>query len=108
MPGWKVEFGEDIDEAVAREVKEETNLKVKVIRPYDVFSYVSDDGNRHTVDIQYIVEIIEDIGNLKIADAHDEAKWAGREEIDGLEISESMKEGIRKGYNFKYNEKRSS
>jgi len=98
MPGGKVEFGEDINEAVTREVKEEANLDVKVVGPYAAFSYISDDGNRHTTDIQFLVEVTGDATNLKIADAHNEAKWFGREEINGLEISESMKEAINKGF----------
>lgn len=98
MPGGKVEFGEDINEAVAREVKEETNLDVKVIGPYAAFSYVSDDGNRHTVDIQFRVEVIGDIDDLKTTEAHDETKWVSENELDNLEISGSMKEAIKKGF----------
>ena len=98
MPGGKVEFGEDINEAVVREVKEETNLDVRVIEPYSAFSYVSDDGNRHTVDIQYLVEPVGNIDNLEITDAHEEARWIQREEINSLAISDSMKEVINRGF----------
>ena len=98
MPGGKVEFGEDINEAVAREVKEETNLDVRAVGPYAAFSYVSDNGNRHTVDIQYIVEVVGDIKDLKTTPAHDDAQWIDKEEIDDLEISDSMKDAIARGF----------
>lgn len=99
MPGGKVEFGESPDDAVVREVREEVNLKAKMVKPYSLFSYVSQEGRRHTVDIQYIIKVTGDVGDLKITDAHDDYKWIGRNEIDNkFKLSDEMKRAILKGF----------
>jgi 8-oxo-dGTP diphosphatase len=98
MPGGKVEFAESPDKAVAREVKEETNLEIKAVSPYSLFSYVSGNGERHTVDIQYIAKIIGDRNSLKISDAHSGYKWISEEEIEDYKFSDSMIKSIKRGF----------
>ena len=43
MPGGKIEWGETIDEAVVREVYEETGLVVKAVERLGIFEIVTDD-----------------------------------------------------------------
>jgi 8-oxo-dGTP diphosphatase len=100
MPGGKVEFAESPDEAVAREVKEETNLEIEAVNPYSLFSYISGDGERHTVDIQYITKLIGGMSGLRISDAHSEWKWISEEEIEKYKFSESMKAIIKRGFQY--------
>jgi len=98
IPGGKVEFGESPAEALVREVKEETNLDVKVIKPYSTFSYVSSNGEKHTIDIQYIVEPIENLENITLSHEHDDYTWITKEEVDNFKFSDQMKEVIEKGF----------
>lgn len=70
LPGGCVEIGEYVEEAVVREVKEETGLEVQVER----FSGIYDDPNRdprgHVISIAYICKVIG--GELKAdSDAKD-------------------------------------
>jgi 8-oxo-dGTP diphosphatase len=51
LPGGQVNFGEDPVDALKREFREEVNLNVEVTKPYKIFSYVSENGNRHIVEI---------------------------------------------------------
>jgi 8-oxo-dGTP diphosphatase len=97
LPGGKVEFGESAEEAVKREIKEETGISVKVIKPYSTFSYTSGDGQRHTIDIQFIVNL-DGNNEIFISDAHDAYKWITVDEIDELKISDKMKKVIRGGF----------
>ncbi len=54
MAGGKLEFGEDPKHGLVREYKEEVGVTVTVGNPFRTFSYVSSDGNRHTVEILYL------------------------------------------------------
>ncbi len=55
LPGGQVEVGESVEEAIIREVKEETGLKVKIDRLIGVFSDPQRDPRGHTVSIAYFV-----------------------------------------------------
>ncbi len=98
LVGGKVDFGESAEQALKREFKEETNLDVEVLEPYSNFHYVSENGERHTIDIQFVVELIGDDSTLKLSPAHDEYKWITEDEIDNYKLSKEMKNVIKKGF----------
>ncbi|RAL21968.1 NUDIX hydrolase [Thermoflavimicrobium daqui] len=100
LPGGKVDFGEDPREALAREFHEEVNLEIEVGDPYHTFSYISDNGNRHTVDILYMVRLFngESIENLKLSEDHIDVKWIGSNEINQYDLSDEIKKCILKGF----------
>lgn len=56
LPGGFVEYGEDVESAVKREVKEETNLDLKIKRLLGVYSAPGRDPRGHTVSICFIAE----------------------------------------------------
>jgi 8-oxo-dGTP diphosphatase len=97
LPGGKVDFGETLKQAVIREIKEETNLKVKEMHPYSSFSYLSSNGTRHNVDVQFLVSV-EDLKKLKLSDAHDDFKWIKLSEINKYKMSKERKKSIRLGF----------
>lgn len=97
LPGGKVEFGEEPWKALEREIREETNLNVKIIEPYSLFSYVSQGGIRHTVDIQFLVKLIGHPEKLKLSAAHDDAKWISKDDLKNYQISKNMTIAIKKG-----------
>ena len=92
LPGGKVDFGEGPTKALEREFLEETNLKIKVGEPLRTFSYVSDEGARHTVEIVYRVSLLSSPSELKLSDAHDDYKWVLPCEVgaSGFELSEEI------------------
>ena len=100
LPSGKVEFGEDPRDAIVREFKEETNLFVKTIKPYHTFSYVMENGNRHTVEIVYLVNLADESSIIALSEDHDEYKWISPEEIDNYNITDEMKESILGGMNY--------
>jgi len=74
VPGGKVDFGEDPKNTIKREFSEEVNLKVDIKELYNVWTYISDEGRRHTVCIDYVLELKDNLKNLKLSNAHDDFK----------------------------------
>ncbi|MBI5159206.1 NUDIX hydrolase [Candidatus Micrarchaeota archaeon] len=82
IPGGFMEFNETAEQAVAREVKEETGLDVKVKRLLGVYSSPERDVTRQTVACVFICEPIG--GTLKGGDDAVEAKWFSLEKLPPL------------------------
>lgn len=77
LPGGKVDSGEFFDEALIREMKEETNLDVSI---GDFYEAIQDDYiHKRTVQVIMKVNILSE--EFKISDEHDNYKWADLEEI---------------------------
>lgn len=100
LPGGKVKYSEPPDKAIKREVVEETNLDVKVIKPYWLFSYMNKDV--HMIDIQYICVIMSEDPDVKISSEHDEYKWIAEKELDTIKLSQQMKMAIKQGFSALY------
>jgi 8-oxo-dGTP diphosphatase len=99
IPGGKMNFGESTEEALRRECKEEINVDIgRTFIPCSTFSYVSDNGHRHNVDIQFLIPAPEKMDNIKLID-HDEYKWIGENELGShFGISEEMGRALKKGF----------
>ena len=57
LPGGGVDYGETIEEALVRELKEETNLDVVVDRPVLMNDSVPPDRHRHVLNIYFTARI---------------------------------------------------
>ena len=81
LPGGTVEFGEDPDKALEREIFEETSLKVKIDRPVYLYSQVQKE--RHQIWIIYECEYKG--GEIKLSpEEHNEYKWVNLEEAKNI------------------------
>jgi len=72
-PGGYVDWDESVEEAVAREVKEETNLNITELKLVGVYSSPS----RHpkqVINLLYAVEV-DDLSKLAVGDDALNAKW---------------------------------
>jgi len=84
-PGGKLELGESIEDGIRREVKEETNLDIKLTSPLTPFDrIVKADGvtELHVIYIDYMAEITG--GELKPDSDVGEAHWVPRKEIGDI------------------------
>lgn len=93
VPGGTVELGETLQEAVVREVREETGVEV---RPLDVM-LVFDRIERRDGDVQYHYVIVDYrcdyvSGEAKAASDAQDAAWVAEHEIDGYDLPDLAKE----------------
>lgn len=86
LPGGAVELGETLEEAICREVLEETGLVVEVVDKVQAFDRISrDEADRvryHYVLIDFLCRMTG--GSLACATDAVEARWADVGELDGL------------------------
>lgn len=71
LPGGHLDFDETLDDALKREVKEETNLKVISLRLFGVYS----NPKRHPKQAIAIAYIVGTIGKPQASDDADEIKY---------------------------------
>ncbi|WP_210400452.1 NUDIX hydrolase [Methanopyrus sp. SNP6] len=78
LPGGFVECGETVEEAVAREVREETGLKVRPVELVGVYSDPERDPRGHVVSVCFKCEVVggelragSDAADVKVVDPSD-------------------------------------
>ncbi len=93
VPGGLVELGERIEQAVIREVKEETGLDVVEPRLVDVVNYVSlgEKGSvkYHFVIVDYLVKVKG--GKPRAASDADALKWVPFNEVEEYDLTNSFR-----------------
>lgn len=77
IPGGRVEFGEEVEECLKREVKEEAGLDIEIERPSLVWGFVKD--NLHLIGVTFIAQ--EKGGEIVLSGEHDMFRWMTKEEI---------------------------
>lgn len=98
LPGGQMETGESIAEACAREVWEETGLRVRVGRligvytsPHRIIEYA--DGNRYQL-VSFNFEAESVGGILGLSDETTEYGYFSQDEIEGMDLMEHHYERI--------------
>ena len=93
LPGGNLEFGEDVDECIRREIKEETSLDVDDIKPLHIISELDSKKNVFWVEIGYTCKY--NSGEVKLSHEHTECKWETKDEFLKLKSADYLMELVR-------------
>lgn len=100
LPGGALETGEALEDAVRREVREETGLEIRPLGVLEIFERIMRDGSGapeyHYVLIDYMCRIIG--GSLRAGDDVCAVQWVRRRDLPGLRITEGTLAVIEKAF----------
>ena len=77
--GGHLEHGEEVEEAVKREVKEEAGLEVEVHQTVDIMSFTWDSGEKDS--LQIVLHCVADSHDAEPKDDLKEVKWVKPDEL---------------------------
>lgn len=98
IPGGTVDVGETVENALEREIKEETSLIIKPIKPIYVYSNLDQVPKRQTAQIIYLCKYIS--GEVVLnPEEHDEFKWVDYNELKNHK-NISFLEALIRNYNL--------
>ena len=90
LPGGALEVGETLEDAVRREVREETGLEIQPVRMFEIFERIMRDAagapEYHYVLIDYLCRVTG--GTLCPGDDVCAVEWVRRRDLGALQITE--------------------
>lgn len=94
LPGGGIHYFEHSSEGLLREIKEETNLTVKIIKPLRLFDVIK--PHIHLCIFTYIC--LYEKGDVKLSPEHDGYYWLTLEQMEGYDIPSWMKRDFKQAF----------
>jgi len=91
LPGGRVNLGENLEKAIKREVKEETNLDIRVIKPLGTWSAVKD--KIWAIGICFLCKYKK--GKVKISKEHSDFLFLRLKELNKVKIEKWIKDYVK-------------
>lgn len=94
LPGGHIEFGETMEEGLAREMKEEFGIEVVVGDPFYTFTYTNQENSKHTIEVVYFSQLKNPNQEIKLnPDDHSEYMWLTKKEVKEIFLKQNENEG---------------
>ncbi|HCT64237.1 MAG TPA: DNA mismatch repair protein MutT [Lachnospiraceae bacterium] len=93
LPGGKVEFGETLEEALIREVKEETGCNASIIKPYKFWTFYPSD-NVQIVGTTFFCRLTDEC-RIQLSEEHSEFAWIYQDEVDDYEFYGNIRNELK-------------
>lgn len=100
IPGGTANANEKLDEALKREIKEETNLDAVPVKPVYVFEYDATENKKkeHKIEIDFLVHV-KDISKFMMSSEHSDFAWISENELEKHVMTSEMKSSILAYFN---------
>lgn len=100
LPGGMVEYGEKVEDAIRREMKEETGVDVEIVRILGVYSEPGRDPRGHVISVAFVLKRVG--GELRSGDDAKAIELVGIDETPDLafdhnEIVQDYRQFLKKG-----------
>ena len=85
LPGGHIDFGEDIELGLKREIREEFHMSIKVGDPFFVFTYSNEIKGSHSIEVIYYATFADPIEMIKLnPEDHSEFGWFTESELSNI------------------------
>ena len=93
LPGGKVNFGETLEEALIRQVKEETGCHVSIVKPYKFWSFLQNEDTQ-IIGTTFLCRT-PDAENINLSEEHSEFAWIYQDEVNSYEFLGDIKNELK-------------
>ena len=100
LPGGHIDYGEQMEAGLAREIKEELEKDATIGDPFAVFTYMNEVKGSHSIEVVYFAQFKDGIDDIVLhPDDHSEYRWLSEAELAGyLPEDDDETRAIRRGF----------
>lgn len=82
LVGGHIEFGEDIEAGLKREVREELGKEITLGEPFAAFTYINEVKGSHSIEVIYFAQFVGGIDGIILnPEDHSEYTWLSEQEV---------------------------
>lgn len=104
LPGGHIDYGEELEIGLAREIKEEFGVDAEIGEVFGAFTYLNDIKGSHSVELVYFAKFIDPIENIVInPEDHSSYKWIAEADLNEIYSAQKGEEDsefgiVKKGF----------